>query len=170
MLTRIASLDRHYYQCVVRQGKAQGLHPLALRLSWSGNGPFYLYITVLCLLLDKQGESLLNMLVSAYLIELPLYFILKNMVRRQRPCHALADGVASFEPADKFSLPSGHTAAAFVMAGSIYCIYPAYFCLAALWAIGIGMSRIVLGVHYPLDIVAGAILGIVSVLLCQPLL
>ena len=109
-------------------------------------------------------------MLAAYLVELPLYFILKNLIRRPRPCHALVGGSASLEPADKFSLPSGHTAAAFVMATSIYFIYPEFIYFAALWAISVGCSRVILGVHYPLDILAGALLGIVSVILSQPFL
>lgn len=169
MFASISRLDKNGYQFVVRLGQDNGLQPLALSLSSSGNGPVYLYVTLLFLLLDSNGESLLNMLLAAYLVELPLYFILKNMIRRQRPCHALADGVARFEPADKFSLPSGHTAAAFVMASSIYLLYPQLFYMAALWAIAIGLSRVILGVHYPLDIVAGAALGVFSVALSQQL-
>ncbi|PKG74968.1 phosphatase PAP2 family protein [Shewanella sp. GutCb] len=165
MITSISRLDRSGYQFVVKQGQQHGLQPLALSLSASGNGPVYLYMVVLFLLLDSNGESLLNTLLASYLVELPLYFLLKNMIRRQRPCDALADGIARFEPADKFSLPSGHTAAAFVMATSIYFIYPQLFYIATCWAIGIGLSRIILGVHYPLDIIAGALLGIASVVL-----
>ncbi|MEZ9822491.1 phosphatase PAP2 family protein [Shewanella sp. 10N.286.45.A1] len=169
MFASISRLDKRCYRFVVRHGQDNGLQPLALTLSSSGNGPAYLYVALLFLLLDSNGESLLNMLLAAYLIELPLYLVLKNMIRRQRPCHALADGVARFEPADRFSLPSGHTAAAFVMASSIYLLYPQLFYFAALWAIAIGLSRVILGVHYPLDIVAGAALGVFSVLLSQQL-
>ncbi|WP_299805939.1 phosphatase PAP2 family protein [uncultured Shewanella sp.] len=167
MMTSITSFDRKLYYYVVQQGQQHGLQTLALRLSASGNGPVYLYLAVACLIIDSRGEALLNTMVAAYLLELPLYFALKNMIRRPRPCHALSDGTASFEPADKFSLPSGHTAAAFVMATSIYLIYPQLFYIAVAWALAIGLARIVLGVHYPMDIIAGAILGIVSVLLSQ---
>jgi len=167
MITSISKLDQSCYRFVVKQGQEHGLQPLALSISASGNGPVYLYVAVLFILLDSHGESLLNMLLAAYLLELPLYLLFKNIIRRQRPCHALADGVARFEPADKFSLPSGHTAAAFVMATSIYFTYPALFYIASCWAISIGLSRVILGVHYPLDIIAGALLGIASVVLSQ---
>ncbi|QQX79741.1 phosphatase PAP2 family protein [Shewanella sp. KX20019] len=167
MITSISKLDQNGYRFVVKQGQEHGLQPLALSISASGNGPVYLYVAVLFILLDSHGESLINMLLAAYLVELPLYFLLKNIIRRQRPCHALADGIARFEPADKFSLPSGHTAAAFVMATSIYFTYPALFYIASCWAISVGLSRVILGVHYPLDIIAGALLGVASVVLSQ---
>lgn len=78
--------------------------------------------------------------------------------------------LAAFEPSDKFSLPSGHTGAAFVMATVVFLIYPDWSVLAFAWAAVIGLSRIILGVHYPLDILAGALLGITSVYLAFPFL
>ncbi|MCL1146434.1 phosphatase PAP2 family protein [Shewanella marinintestina] len=170
MMASITVLDQRLYHYIVQTGQQHGLKPLAFTLSASGNGPAYLYLAVACLLVDRQVDSLFNAMLAAYLVELPLYFILKNLIRRPRPCHALVGGSASLEPADKFSLPSGHTAAAFVMATSIYFIYPEFIYFAALWAISVGCSRVILGVHYPLDILAGALLGIVSVILSQPFL
>ncbi|MCL1139288.1 phosphatase PAP2 family protein [Shewanella pneumatophori] len=166
-MTSITELDSKLYRYIVQLGQQHRLQPMALKVSTSGNGPAYLYLAVACLLFDRHHESLLHAMLVAYFVELPLYFALKNMIRRPRPCHALADGCASIEPADKFSLPSGHTAAAFVMAASIYFIYPQLFYIAVTWALAIGVSRVLLGVHYPLDIVAGATLGTVSVLIAQ---
>ena len=169
-MTSIKQLDSKLYRYIVQLGQQHRLQPMALKVSASGNGPAYLYLAVACLVFDRHHESLLYAMLVAYLVELPLYFVLKNMIRRPRPCHALADGSAMIEPADKFSLPSGHTAAAFVMAASIYFVYPQLFYIAATWAVAIGLSRVVLGVHYPLDIVAGATLGIVSVLIAQQMI
>lgn len=166
-MASITSFDQKLYRLVVQKGRVHGLEKLALSLSTSGNGPLYLYLAVVFLIFDSKGESLLYSMLAGFIVELPLYLLLKNMIRRPRPCHALVDGWASFEPADKFSLPSGHTAAAFVMATSVYFIYPALFYIALTWAFAIGISRVVLGVHYPMDIVAGALLGVMSVLLGQ---
>ncbi len=169
-MVSITAYDKQLYRYIVQQGEHHGLQRLALSVSTSGNGPVYLYLAVLLLLADSKGESFLFSMVAAYLVELPLYFVLKNMIRRPRPCHALVDGSASIEPADKFSLPSGHTAAAFVMATSVYFIYPELVYIAVTWALAIGISRVLLGVHYPLDIVAGALLGMVSVLISQQII
>ena len=67
-------------------------------------------------------------------------------------------------PSDK-SFPSGHTQTAFGAATYLSCLYPAaspiFLGLAALT----GLSRIALGVHYPSDVLAGALFGIVFSLL-----
>lgn len=166
-MTSINSFDQNLYRLVVRKGREHGLEKLALSVSASGNGSLYLYLAVLFLIFDDKGESLLYPMLAGFIVELPLYLLLKNIIRRPRPCHALADGVASFEPADKFSLPSGHTAAAFVMATSIYLTYPALIYVAVTWAFAIGLSRVVLGVHYPMDIFAGSVLGVTAVIVGQ---
>ncbi|MEC8880451.1 MAG: phosphatase PAP2 family protein [Pseudomonadota bacterium] len=66
---------------------------------------------------------------------------------------------AFIKPAGRFSFPSGHTAAAFVMATLLGIFYPVVATLALAFALLVGLSRVLLGVHYPSDIAAGALLG-----------
>lgn len=99
--------------------------------------------------------------VWAFAIELPLYWLAKNSFKRRRP-HELSQLIRlTFIPSDKYSLPSGHTAAAFVMATLIGHFYPEFYLVALLWACLIGMARILLGVHFISDVLLGALLGIV---------
>jgi membrane-associated phospholipid phosphatase len=59
------------------------------------------------------------------------------------------------------SFPSGHTSEAFALATSLSLTYPKWYIIAPsfVWAGAVGYSRIDLGVHYPSDVLAGAILG-----------
>jgi undecaprenyl-diphosphatase len=83
---------------------------------------------------------------------------LKRRLSRPRPTSAIRGFSALAENPDAFSFPSGHTcaaaAAAVALAGAGL-LGPA----AALLALGIALSRVYLGAHYPLDVAAGAMLG-----------
>jgi len=79
----------------------------------------------------------------------------KRRVRRERP----PSRVARIAPPDPFSFPSGHTANAFALCTVLATGFPAGASLLGLLAVGIGISRVLLGVHYPSDVLAGGGLG-----------
>lgn len=129
-------------------------------LSKSGDGYMQFMLPSLLLLLDFQsGLSFFMLVAIAFAIERPIYFILKNTLKRRRPPEVMTNFFSLVTPSDKFSFPSGHTMAAFLLAGlaSFYfgsAAYPLYA-----WASAVGASRVILGVHFPTDILAGACLG-----------
>ncbi len=88
--------------------------------------------------------------------------VLKRRLLRPRPSRAIAGFFPLAENPDAFSFPSGHTAAAFAvavaLAGEPFGSGPLVLALAG----GIALSRVYLGAHYPLDVAAGAALGVVS--------
>jgi undecaprenyl-diphosphatase len=99
-------------------------------------------------------------MLLAFAIELPLYLLLKNAIQRERPRGLQQHGwTPGIKPSDRFSFPSGHTAAAFMFAWMLAASYPEYTLIYLSIASGIGLSRVLLGVHYPTDILAGASLG-----------
>ncbi|PSW56053.1 phosphatase PAP2 family protein [Photobacterium leiognathi] len=127
-------------------------------VSRTGDGHLYVLIGLMVWLVDdQQGSAFLRYGLLMFLIELPLYWLLKNSFKRDRPV-----SLPTFiKPSDRYSLPSGHTAAAFMMAALISSFFPAFSFLVWCWAGCIGLSRVLLGVHYFSDIVAGALLGFV---------
>lgn len=85
---------------------------------------------------------------------------LKNTIQRPRP---FVNDI-SIVPADVaggYSFPSGHTSEAFATATALSIAYRKWYVIAPayVWAISVGYSRMYLGVHYPTDILGGAITG-----------
>lgn len=129
-------------------------------ISKTGDGQVYLALGIILWAFEPaHGALFLYTGLLAYAMELPLYVLLKKLFKRERPCDLFTNFRAHVKPSDKFSLPSGHSAAAFLMATLLAHFYPAFAVVAYAWASMIALSRILLGVHYPGDILAGATLG-----------
>jgi len=130
-------------------------------LSKTGDGQLYLILGLTLWWLEpNHGGLFLYSGLLAYMLEIPVYILLKKSFKRERPCYRISDLSAHIVPSDKFSLPSGHTAAAFLVASLIAHFYPPLGIVAYVWASCIGCSRVLLGVHYPSDIFAGTLLGL----------
>jgi undecaprenyl-diphosphatase len=129
-------------------------------ISRTGDGVWYFLAALALLLLEPiHGSTFFWAGIIAYAMDVSLYLSLKNLIKRDRPAARINCYKAWITPSDKFSFPSGHTAAAFLFACLIANFYPIFSIPAFIWASLIGASRVLLGVHYPTDTVAGAILG-----------
>lgn len=132
-------------------------------LSKTGDGQLYIIIAGLVYFHEGLSPFLLTIFL-AFLIERPIYFMLKNSLKRNRPQAALQNFRSIITPSDKFSFPSGHTSAAFMMATLLGYYFPPLMIPLYCWATLVGFSRVVLGVHFPTDILVGIILGISTAL------
>jgi undecaprenyl-diphosphatase len=133
---------------------------ISRRISQTGDGYLYavLGVYLLCSTLPTDRLFLIAGLF-AFAIERPLYFVLKNGLKRNRPQEAI--GIQSFiVPSDRFSFPSGHTSGAFLMATLITYFHPLLGIPVYLWSASVGLSRIFLGVHFPTDILVGMLMGV----------
>ena len=129
-------------------------------ISHTGDGHLYILIALIALLSDsKTGSDFLLVGLTAFAIELQIYWIAKNTLKRRRPAEFSSLLHSHNVPSDKYSLPSGHAAAAFVMATLIGHFYPSLYLFCLIWATAIAVSRILLGVHFLTDVLIGAALG-----------
>ena len=88
-----------------------------------------------------------------------LFLRIKKATGRKRPCAVEPHCWATLLPPDQFSFPSGHTITAFAGAVSLMHFYPEAAPLLLLCAVSIASSRVLLGMHYPSDVIAGATIG-----------
>ena len=97
--------------------------------------------------------------VLAVSVGIALFLSLKRACGRKRPCALEPHSWATLLPPDQFSFPSGHTITAFAMALSMGAFYPVMLIGLLFCAFSVALSRILLGMHFLSDVVAGAAIG-----------
>ncbi len=160
VLKKMAQMDEQLFLTLFNYNSPKWLKTAALGLSKSGNGGLYLLMcgAVWWLSTNEQHQLLPISVLLGFAIERPIYFLAKRSFGRIRPCDCLVSN-AYIVPSDKFSLPSGHSAAAFLVAVILSHFFAEYAWLWFSWASGVAVSRVVLGVHFPADIIIGAVIG-----------
>ena len=88
-----------------------------------------------------------------------LMVTVKHTVRRPRPCELAPQTRVALRPPDRWSFPSGHAANAFTIGTLIALVHPAATPLCLGLAAGVAASRVVLGMHFVSDVLAGSLLG-----------
>lgn len=139
------------------------LNPIMKVITTLGNaGIFWIILTVL-LLLFKKTRKIGWMSACALLFSLLINNIfLKNLVARVRPYNAIEGLIPLIRKPTEFSFPSGHAGSSFASAAVLYRKLPRRFGLPLLiLAILISFSRLYVGVHYPSDVLAGAVTGVI---------
>jgi undecaprenyl-diphosphatase len=128
----------------------------------SKTGDGLLYVLLAAWLYWNQGlaDPLLQTMLLAFAIERPVYFVLKNGFKRNRPQQVLKNFRSVITPSDQFSFPSGHTSAACMVATMLAYFFPAFMIMLYLWVALVAFSRVILGVHFPTDTMVGAALGL----------
>lgn len=107
-------------------------------------------------------------LVETALVNAAITTTLKYSINRTRPFISYPY-IIRLDKGNSPSFPSGHTSDAFALAASLSISYPRWYTAAAsfTWAGTVGYSRLHLGVHYPSDVIGGAVVGAGSAWLCH---
>lgn len=124
-----------------------------------GDGWFWYGLGAVLLAIDGLAAlPLVALMAVAGLSGSLLYKLLKHGIRRPRPCdvHRMLLTVA---PLDRFSFPSGHTLHAVIFGIIITAQVPVLGWLVWPFTAFVAASRLVLGLHYPSDVIAGAAIG-----------
>lgn len=154
-MARLQALDDKLLRQVVRARRSPAT--LALRALCRLHDPDSLALLICALLfMGPVGIDIANHATIALAVTSFFVVIVKRTVRRTRPAHE----VQALAPPDRFSFPSGHTAAAFALAIAMFGAIPMVAPALVLVAILVGYGRMYLGVHYPIDVLAGVFVGV----------
>ena len=128
-----------------------------------GNAGIFLIILGIVLSSIKKtrrlGVSFLTALLLNFIIN---DLVIKNIIRRARPFYTIPGLNILIKPPKSFSFPSGHTSSFFACSTVLFSSSKKYGGLLLLMSFIMGFSRMYVGVHYPSDVFAGMIVGIIS--------
>lgn len=142
---------------VIRRSTALHVFRVASRL---GDGVvWYTLMAVLAVACGAPGRLAALQCAVAGGSGLLIYRALKNVLVRERPYMTHVSIVCAGRPLDRFSFPSGHTLHAVSFTLIAASAFPLLTIVLVPAAALIAMSRVVLGLHYPSDVIAGALLG-----------
>lgn len=162
MIRLIAASDRRVMRRLNQWAAPQWIRKWMVIASRGGDG--WLWSTVAAILLlfggDRRFEAIWTAFV-ALMAGLVSFFVLKRITGRERPCSTEAHCWAKLLPPDRFSFPSGHTITAFAISIPLGLYYPALLAGLIFCALSVAASRVLLGLHYLSDVVAGLVIGCV---------
>lgn len=160
ILNRLYQVDERLFLWLFKSLNHRKLCMFARTLSRTGDGYLQVFLPIIIYIIyGDEAKHFFNMVLAAFAAERSVYWVLKNTLKRRRPPQAIPAFQAMITASDEFSFPSGHTSAAFLLAVLTAGFIPAAALILFTWACLVGLSRVMLGVHFPADILAGAVLG-----------
>jgi undecaprenyl-diphosphatase len=156
----IGSGERRLCLAMNRWGARRALMRMFRLVSRLGDGVFwYALILLLALFGGYRGLQAALQMTAVGIVASLLYRALKRWTRRPRPFRAHAEITPYVAPLDEFSFPSGHTLHAVSFSLIALAWFPSLAPLLVTFTALVAMSRVVLGMHYPSDVLAATLIG-----------
>lgn len=129
------------------------------------HGIFWMALTAVLLIFRKTRRLGLSMAFALAIGYICGNLVIKNVVARTRPYEYNSEINLLVSKLSDYSFPSGHSLASFEAATCIFIRYKKWGVAALILAAAIALSRLYLYVHFPSDVLAGTILGIIFALI-----
>jgi undecaprenyl-diphosphatase len=154
------ALDRRVCVAANRWGARRAVGMFFGAISRLGDGMFwYALMAVLVAVGGRRGLAAAAHMAATGLVALMLYRRLKHWTHRPRPFRACPGVVAHVPALDEFSFPSGHTLQAVGFTIVALAWYPQLAPLLLSFTVLVAASRVILGLHYPSDVLAALLIG-----------
>ena len=165
MLNKLKRMDKRVIFNIQRIHK-QRLNRLMIIVTKMGNNGMVWFAVAVPFLFNRGYRNvgvkiILALLLSGFLGEI----VIKQMVARSRPTKFLLQEEMLIKEPVSYSFPSGHTSSSFAASCMLASCFGLTSIPAFIFAILMAFSRVYLRVHYPTDVLAGALLGSVCSLL-----
>jgi len=128
-------------------------------ISRLGDGIFWYLLMIAFAMSGPQGARVALQMAVAGILGMALYRQLKHRLVRERPFISYSGISLGAAPLDRYSFPSGHTLHAVCFTSIATSHVPELALLLVPFALLVAASRVVLGLHYPTDVLAGAAIG-----------
>ena len=158
----IQQLDERVLVWIAEHIRCGLLDPFMKLYTQLGNtGMLFIVLGIVMLFFKRTRKAGFSALCAMLIGLIVVNFTIKPLVARERPWLVIENFVNLVEERDPNSFPSGHTNAAFAFAVAVCMSAPKKWmkitavCMAAV----MGLSRLYVGVHFPSDVLAGAVVG-----------
>ncbi|MGB8327133.1 MAG: phosphatase PAP2 family protein [Steroidobacteraceae bacterium] len=160
MFLRADRAERRLCMWANAAARRHGIRSMFRVVSRLGDGViWYALIVLVPLLRAEQGLVIAVQMLVTGGAGLLLYKLLKNNFVRERPYVRLIGIECAMPPLDRYSFPSGHTLHAVLFTTLAVTHVPQLAIVLVTFSVLVAMSRVVLGLHYPTDVLVGAALG-----------
>jgi undecaprenyl-diphosphatase len=160
VLEFITARDHHLMRWLQRWPAPRWVRVWMMCATRGGDGWMWYAVGLMVLLFGGPGRFAAVCTAGlAAGLGIAVFLFLKKRTNRKRPCDIEPHCWATLLPPDRFSFPSGHTITAFAVALSVSAFYPRLLPELLFCAASVALSRIVLGMHFLSDVLAGAAIG-----------
>ena len=161
-IRRILQWDEALFLWVSRWQRPWGVKLMRTLTHFGDSTSWFIVAFILLAIGLPQTRSIAWHLGTAAGLAAAIAHTVKRVSKRRRPDIGIQGFKALVMNPDAFSFPSGHTACAFAIAVAVMGHGAPLGALLSTLAFGIAFSRVYLGAHYPLDVSAGAVIGVVG--------
>ena len=153
ILLIIATLLDKQILNIITQNRITLLNPIFIWISTLSSGIAIFFIITILLLWEKNKRNYIPLMWITLIIALSITGLLKILIARPRPY------INTLINKNSYSFPSGHTTAVFATLAIINKTFPKIKYFWFIFAFLVLFTRVYLGIHYPTDVIAGALIG-----------